>query len=240
MSSSLESYVQAGKLVATFVESHQNYNQSLNARILRSVLFDAIGSQTEYLTVLDCTLNRLTPKLLSSTSISPLSQSELLNLTSYLSTAFNQRAIDAALSFVDGLCGVEGSREPVSVASKPKRSVWLEPHIGLALSLATLSLFLAFTYIRLSFQDYSKKSPSSRAHHMLCTVWNPNDTYANIRSSPNGQILSRYVNRSVLEVGETSYDQQGRPWMMVMSEGIQRGYILAAFVRDCVSKSLSD
>jgi len=68
----------------------------------------------------------------------------------------------------------------------------------------------------------------------ICVVWDPNDTYANVRQSPNGRILERRENGVQVEVVGVSYDNQGRPWVNIVSRGSAGQYILKSLVRKCI------
>lgn len=95
------------------------------------------------------------------------------------------------------------------------------------------SLFLLSTVVFLTML-----SPSAFASQ-VCVVWDPSDSYANVRQSPNGRVLERRENGSLVEVVGISYDTKRRPWVDIVSRGSSGQFILKALVRNCMEGSFA-
>ena len=65
----------------------------------------------------------------------------------------------------------------------------------------------------------------------FCLVNDPNDSYANIRKSPNGELIGPLSNGKKLSVISITKDQQGRGWSLV-EYGDKTGFIMTKLV-DC-------
>ena len=63
-----------------------------------------------------------------------------------------------------------------------------------------------------------------------CYVGDPNDTYVNVRRSPNGALIQPLQNRSMVRAGGTKLDHKGQPWRMVTLENGTSGWVLGRFV----------
>ena len=76
--------------------------------------------------------------------------------------------------------------------------------------------------------------PPAALANQICVVWDPNDSYANVRRSPNGQVIGRRTNGTQVEVVDTAYDSLGRPWVNILSRGSDGAFILKSLVRKCI------
>ena len=63
-----------------------------------------------------------------------------------------------------------------------------------------------------------------------CYVGDPNDTYVNVRRSPNGALIQPLQNRSMVRAAGTQVDHKGQPWRMVTLENGTSGWVLGRFV----------
>jgi len=68
----------------------------------------------------------------------------------------------------------------------------------------------------------------------VCVVWDPQDTYANVRSSPNGAVIDTRENGRQIEVVGIAYDEKGRPWVDFVSRGSSGHFILQSLVGRCI------
>lgn len=76
--------------------------------------------------------------------------------------------------------------------------------------------------------------PPAALANQICVVWDPNDSYANVRRSPNGQVIGRRTNGTQVEVVGTAYDSLDRPWVNILSRGSDGAFILKSLVRKCI------
>lgn len=70
--------------------------------------------------------------------------------------------------------------------------------------------------------------------NQICVVWDPEDSFVNIRRSPNGQVNGRRSNGEQVEVVGIAYDNLGRPWVNSLSRGGDRNFFLTRLVRQCI------
>lgn len=67
-----------------------------------------------------------------------------------------------------------------------------------------------------------------------CTVWDPNDSYINARTSPNGSsIMAKLPNGSRFVVVGIRDDERGRPWIEFSLRGARSNYVLQSLTKDC-------
>ena len=52
-----------------------------------------------------------------------------------------------------------------------------------------------------------------------CAVTDPTGTPLNIRETPNGEIIGRVTNGAGVRVVNTSFDERGRPWVLIRPRG---------------------
>lgn len=55
------------------------------------------------------------------------------------------------------------------------------------------------------------------AHAETCKVTDPTGTPLNARATPNGKIIGKVKNGTVVYVSEYSYDNKGRPWALIFN-----------------------
>ena len=69
----------------------------------------------------------------------------------------------------------------------------------------------------------------------ICQVYDPNDTYVNLRNPPNGTITRSLNNGSeiIIDRSGTAYDSQGRPWTKVVQINRNVDYVISKFVTNC-------
>lgn len=60
------------------------------------------------------------------------------------------------------------------------------------------------------------------AHAQRCKVTDPTGTPLNVRASPNGRILRKIANGTVVFIEQTSYDRRNRAWAQI-SIPVRRG-----------------
>jgi hypothetical protein len=67
-----------------------------------------------------------------------------------------------------------------------------------------------------------------------CRVTDPTGTPLNVRSSPNGKIISKIRNQTVVHPQSISRDDTGKPWMLisVKQQGSDRslGWVVREFI----------
>lgn len=75
-------------------------------------------------------------------------------------------------------------------------------------------------------------SLSVSAYAETCKVTDPTDTPLNVRSAPNGKIIGKVKNGTVVHVGEYGYDGQGRPWVVVFDVKTDKyiGWVYREFI----------
>ncbi|AIE74471.1 MULTISPECIES: SH3 domain-containing protein [unclassified Synechocystis] len=68
----------------------------------------------------------------------------------------------------------------------------------------------------------------------ICKVTDPTGTPLNVRDSPNGKVINALRNNREVEILETDFDQQGRPWAKVAGyyQGRYRvwGWVIREFI----------
>ena len=52
-----------------------------------------------------------------------------------------------------------------------------------------------------------------------CAVTDPTGTPLNMRETPNGEIIGRVTNGVGVRVVNTSFDERGRPWVLIRPRG---------------------
>jgi hypothetical protein len=76
-------------------------------------------------------------------------------------------------------------------------------------------------------------SPPAKAER-VCRVTDPTGTPLNVRDRPNGRIVNTLRNGREVKIHETTYDGQGRPWVLLGGyyEGVYRtwGWVIREFV----------
>lgn len=74
----------------------------------------------------------------------------------------------------------------------------------------------------------------------VCVVWDPGDTSANVRYSPNGRYQTTLENGTLVEVVGYRNDNNGRPWASIVQRGSAgNSFVIGKFVRDCIPGGLS-
>lgn len=66
-----------------------------------------------------------------------------------------------------------------------------------------------------------------------CAVTDPTGTPLNIRETPNGEIIGRVTNGVGVRVVNTSFDERGRPWVLIRPRGTPSqvvGWVYREFV----------
>ncbi len=106
MKSGDQSYYDAGCSVARIAHQRNSLNAGNSYQILRSILCDMLGSNTEFLPALDATLKQAIPRLERTVLGSTSGQAELLALCDYLKISYSDAAVDAGLEFAAGLLGL--------------------------------------------------------------------------------------------------------------------------------------
>ena len=72
--------------------------------------------------------------------------------------------------------------------------------------------------------------PAPRIVQTNCYVNDANDTYANLRQSPNGSLVGPVNNGTSVLINGSQIDSQGREWALVRTQRNQTGYIFRALV----------
>lgn len=67
---------------------------------------------------------------------------------------------------------------------------------------------------------------SGSAYGQICSVSDPTDTLLNVRSGPNGRIISKIENGADVQIEKTTRDSKNRLWAQVSSSG-NSGRVLA-------------
>lgn len=70
------------------------------------------------------------------------------------------------------------------------------------------------------------------AQQNRCAVTDPTGTPLNIRETPNGEIIGRVSNGTGVRVVNTSFDERGRPWVLIRPRGSSQvvGWVYREFV----------
>lgn len=70
------------------------------------------------------------------------------------------------------------------------------------------------------------------AHAQTCKVTDPTGTPLNARATPNGKIISKVKNNTVVYVSEYAYDDKGRPWALVFNAKNNKyiGWVFREFI----------
>lgn len=90
----------------------------------------------------------------------------------------------------------------------------------------------------ISLGTFISLAPSAKA--TVCVIWDPGDTSANVRYSPNGRYQSTLMNGTQVEVVGYRYDNQGRSWASIVQRGgAGNSFVFGKFVRDCIPGSLT-
>ncbi|WP_332687060.1 SH3 domain-containing protein [Bosea sp. (in: a-proteobacteria)] len=65
-----------------------------------------------------------------------------------------------------------------------------------------------------------------------CAVTDPTGTPLNIRETPNGEIIGRVSNGAGVRVVNNSFDERGRPWVLIRPRGSSQivGWVYREFV----------
>lgn len=65
-----------------------------------------------------------------------------------------------------------------------------------------------------------------------CAVTDPTGTPLNIRETPNGEIIGRVSNGAGVRVVNSSFDERGRPWVLIRPRGSSQvvGWVYREFV----------
>lgn len=66
-----------------------------------------------------------------------------------------------------------------------------------------------------------------------CAVTDPTGTPLNIRETPNGEIIGRVSNGAGVRVVNSSFDERGRPWVLIRPRG--SGQVVGWVYREFVS-----
>lgn len=80
---------------------------------------------------------------------------------------------------------------------------------------------------------------SSAYASQICVTWDPNDSFVNVRQTPNGKILEKKQNGSQVEVVRVLYDTKGRPWVDIVTRGSSGNFIMKSLVRKCIPGSFN-
>jgi hypothetical protein len=87
--------------------------------------------------------------------------------------------------------------------------------------------------LSLSVLAWMMISPPAKAER-VCRVTDPTGTPLNVRDRPNGRIVNTLRNGREVKIHETTYDGQGRPWVLLGGyyEGVYRtwGWVIREFV----------
>jgi hypothetical protein len=75
--------------------------------------------------------------------------------------------------------------------------------------------------------------------NQICVVWDPEDSFVNVRRSPNGQVIGRRSNGEQVEVVGIAYDNLERPWVNTLSRGNDGDFILKRLMRQCIQGSFT-
>lgn len=96
-----------------------------------------------------------------------------------------------------------------------------------------ITICFSFLVAVLAFANV-QKAPAQK-----CKITDPTGTPLNVRASPNGKILRKITNGTIVYIENTSSDSKGRPWAQIsQSIGNQRkilGWVFREFI-DCDSE----
>ena len=83
-------------------------------------------------------------------------------------------------------------------------------------------------------QIQTKSDISKQSHTPECIVLDPNDTYANARTTPNGAIVGPLANGTRVKVIGELNDPSGRPWSEVrFGSAGSTGYVFKSLLTSC-------
>ena len=71
---------------------------------------------------------------------------------------------------------------------------------------------------------------ASKPTNPVCFVNDPNDTYANLRTSPNGELIGPIQNGTTIQIANLVPDTKGRSWAGVNIPDGRFGYIFRALI----------
>ena len=105
----------------------------------------------------------------------------------------------------------------------------------------SVSAFAALCFCLLTSPAYARQAYARQAYaRQICVAWDPNDSYVNVRQSPNGDILEKKQNGSQVEVVGVSFDTNGRPWVDIVTRGVSgNSFIMKSLVRKCIPGSFN-
>jgi hypothetical protein len=72
---------------------------------------------------------------------------------------------------------------------------------------------LIYLLVAFSVSLFAVAAPASAAQ--VCKVTDPTDSPLNVRDRPNGEIINALRNGREVEILETAYDDQNRPWVKI-------------------------
>lgn len=99
-----------GRSVVDASRKSASFGRENSYQILRAILGDVLGSDTQYQAPLEEVLRQLSPKLLDIKGASALGGSHLLALRQHLNVSYNDAAVDACIHFATGLFGLPFSQ----------------------------------------------------------------------------------------------------------------------------------
>ena len=83
-------------------------------------------------------------------------------------------------------------------------------------------------------QIQAKSDISKQSYTPECIVLDPNDTYANARTTPNGAIVGPLANGTRVQVIGELNDPSGRPWSEVrFGSAGSTGYVFKSLLTSC-------
>ena len=83
-------------------------------------------------------------------------------------------------------------------------------------------------------QIQTKSDISKQSHTPECIVLDPNDTYANARTTPNGAIVGPLANGTRVQVIGELNDSSGRPWSeVIFGNAGSTGYVFKSLLTSC-------
>ena len=83
-------------------------------------------------------------------------------------------------------------------------------------------------------QTQAESYKSKQANAIECIVLDPNDTYANARTTPNGAIVGPLANGTRVQVIGELNDPSGRPWSEVsFGSAGSTGYVFKKLLTSC-------
>ena len=100
----------------------------------------------------------------------------------------------------------------------------------------SVSAFAALFLCLLTSSAYARQTYARQ----ICVAWDPNDSFVNVRQSPNGNILEKKQNGSWVEVVGVSYDTKGTPWVDIVTRGVSgNSFIMKSLIRKCIPGSFN-